>query len=384
MIYNIDYNLDNYTYDELLSIFDISDYNEIIITEKLNSKIFQIKQNINNIEEYKEIIDFFYNAFLKIKLQNVKINSYDDKINNYANKINNQIENPIETFNLDFKKGLINPLKIQTIKKIIAINSMFRGKIFKESSEFDCILSEPIKNVTSIKLLNYTLPLSIYSVSSKLGTNNFNIKYQSKELKIILENGSYSVSDLIDKINYKLGENDLSNISINYNTITGKIYFKNINNDNFKLEFTYNESLENNCKYMNKELKNYSTLGWFLGYRNIENNLVYNNNSYYESESIYDVYSNHDFLLYLNDYTNNTMSTFTLPKYNSYQLLNNKNILAKINSNNSIIKYPKRKYFGPVDINKLSIKIIDNLGRLIDFNNADISIDIECETVYEY
>jgi hypothetical protein len=45
--------------------------------------------------------------------------------------------------------------------------------------------------------------------------------------------------------------------------------------------------------------------------------------------------------------------------------------------------YPKRVYFGPTNINKLDIKIYDEYGRILDVNNGDLSIELECEILYD-
>ena len=41
-----------------------------------------------------------------------------------------------------------------------------------------------------------------------------------------------------------------------------------------------------------------------------------------------------------------------------------------------------RKYFGPVNINKLKITILDELGRVVDFNNTDYSVSLRIEQLY--
>ena len=41
-----------------------------------------------------------------------------------------------------------------------------------------------------------------------------------------------------------------------------------------------------------------------------------------------------------------------------------------------------RKYHGPVDINKIHIKLIDQYGRLVDLNNMDYSFSLEITQLY--
>ena len=43
----------------------------------------------------------------------------------------------------------------------------------------------------------------------------------------------------------------------------------------------------------------------------------------------------------------------------------------------------KRTYFGPVNIKKLHIKLLDELGRKVDLNNRDFSFGIEIEQLYD-
>ena len=48
-----------------------------------------------------------------------------------------------------------------------------------------------------------------------------------------------------------------------------------------------------------------------------------------------------------------------------------------------ILLCPKRVYFGPTNINKLHIKIYDEYGRILDVNNGDLSLELECEILYD-
>ena len=106
----------------------------------------------------------------------------------------------------------------------------------------------------------------------------------------------------------------------------------------------------------------------------------------YEAESCYDGgVSNKYYLLSVNDFQNNHNTTFISAF--KYQTLTDNNILCKMtNSMEDGIKtglYPKRIYFGPTNINKLHIKIYDEFGRILDVNNADFSIELECEILYD-
>jgi hypothetical protein len=72
----------------------------------------------------------------------------------------------------------------------------------------------------------------------------------------------------------------------------------------------------------------------------------------------------------------------------------NKNILARISlqtgnfqttsskNNLSIISYP-RQYFGPVDIQKINVQLLDEYGRILNLNNMDFSFCLSFQAVYD-
>ena len=43
----------------------------------------------------------------------------------------------------------------------------------------------------------------------------------------------------------------------------------------------------------------------------------------------------------------------------------------------------KRLYYGPVDIDKLQISLIDCYGRLLDLNNMDFTISLSLQYIYD-
>ena len=94
-----------------------------------------------------------------------------------------------------------------------------------------------------------------------------------------------------------------------------------------------------------------------------------------------DNYGNKYFMLSVNDYQNNHNNIFVSPF--KFQSSSDNNILAKVNLENRLIDYPNRIYFGPTDLTKLTISIYDEFGRIIDNNNADYSIELLCESIYD-
>lgn len=404
----MDLNIDNYNTQDLLAIFDIK-YKSIdnvsidLIQNKLDNKIRQLKHidnnelNNENIDNKTDIIDFFYKSFIKLSnaIKDSEQNLIIHQDSHFLIKPNENLKQ--EVYQTNYKSGKINPLTIKTLTKIININTRFRDN-YNTTQSTDFIINFPytIKKLLTMKLLNYRLPNTVYTISDKLGSNSFNISNDISNEFINLTNGSYDDMTIVTEINSKLQEKNFDTILVEYNENTGKIIFKSSDNSNFNLNFDFNETT---CDFIppNNINKDQLTLGWLLGFRgdyinkslknynNFNNfNNKYENKSLYESESIFDNTGNSYFLLSINDFKNNHDTVFMSP-FNNQSLADN-NILAKLSrscSDCNNIQYPKRIYFGPTDINKLHIKIYDEFGRIIDINNADLNLELECEILYD-
>ena len=89
-------------------------------------------------------------------------------------------------------------------------------------------------------------------------------------------------------------------------------------------------------------------------------------------------------LLCIDDFQNNHNSIYLSPI--KYQSLADNNIIAKIACKNEkyyhYYEYPKRIYFGPTDLNKINIKLLDEMGNIINIIQ-DYSFELECEILYD-
>jgi len=131
-------------------------------------------------------------------------------------------------------------------------------------------------------------------------------------------------------------------------------------------------------------------LGWFLGFRVS----VYEGDSIVSEGICYMKGPRYAFLC-INDY-NNSVSDYFISAFSSSVL--QKDIIARINltsiqqtngvyqsgqdDGSSIQINRQRNYFGPVDIERLEIKLIDEFGRIIDLNNMDWSMALTMECYY--
>ena len=386
----MDLNIENYSNDEICNILNIdvkvTGLSQDLVYAKLQTKINQLRSTENSeISENKaQLVDFFYQCYIKVtgllekKQKNTLIVQDDHNIikHNEAKKE--------EIFQVNVKSGTINPLTIKTLKKVIAIDTRFRDN-YESSSSTDFVINLPtaFKKVLSLQVINYQLPYTIYSISKKTGSNSF---YVDSSLIEIMD-GGYDENSLVQEINSKLP----SDISLSYNSLSAKFIFTS--GANFSLNFDYIENADMNYNLATNIDKNQLTLGWIMGFRNnkiIKNGkqtiIKYEGSNSYVSEYCYDGgLSNKYYLLSVNDYQNNHNNAFVSAF--KYQTLTDNNILCKMTNSKEdgtkTVLYPKRIYFGPTNINKLHIKIYDEYGRILDVNNGDLSIELECEILYD-
>jgi hypothetical protein len=112
---------------------------------------------------------------------------------------------------------------------------------------------------------------------------------------------------------------------------------------------------------------------------------------YYVSEGLLDLTGNKYIYLLVNDFQNNVNNSF----YGIFQnsLLDN-NILARIpiiqtffnhdsQTNLSNLVVSPREYFGPVDIQKLQIQLVDEYGIQVNLNNMDFSFVLTFQYMYD-
>jgi len=394
----MDLNIENYSIEEILNILHIdvkslenADLNQEFLYTKLQTKIAKLRntsidENSEISENKAQLVDFFYQCFIKVnklleeKQKNILIVQDDHNIIKHAESKKE------EYYPVNVKSGLINPLTIKTLKKVLNIDTRFRDN-YENSSSTDFVINLPtaFKKVLSLQVINYQLPYTIYSISKKTGSHSF---YVDSSL-IEINDGGYDENSLVQEIKSKLPHN----IELEYNSISAKFIFTSKNNHIFSLNFDYIENPTMNYNIATNIDKNQLTLGWIMGFRNnriIKNgkqiSIKYEGSNSYESEYCYDGgLSNKYYLLSVNDYQNNHNNAFVSAF--KYQTLTDNNILCKMtNSKEDGIKtvlYPKRIYFGPTNINKLHIKIYDEYGRILDVNNGDLSIEIECEILYD-
>ena len=436
----MDLDLKNYNTEELLVILQVEKEDPSLddLQQALFKKIESIKEAKEELPDTKEnIITFFTKAFFKI--QN-NYNLTNDTLGNepsigiqtqlqpemqptYVVQQNNSMiskhddKNPIPIWNTPYKAGTVNPLQRTSFKKILNVNSRFRQNYnTTDSSDFIFALPYPVKKVVSMKLKSTEFPKTVYSFSSKIGSSSFKINDNSANVTHVIEisNGCYEPDDLTEHIN-SLMSNVNVDVSLNYNNNTGKMTFeKTTTTFKYGLNFGYDDT--NKCPVNIPGVDEaHLTLGWMLGFRGsamdklnavklpnykkqpnksgccqelgyltTDISMIYTGAGSYTGEGLFDGHGTRYFLISVNDYQNNHNETFISPfKDNA---LSDNNILAKISTeccSDNCCNHVERIYFGPTDLTKLHIKVMDEFGRVIDINNADFSLTLELEVLYD-
>jgi len=367
---NIDLNIDNYTYKELedfLKITNIDDMYEI--EQKINKAITKVNTNDNFHNSVKnKLINFINNAGLlvsnnrKIAVDNKNIiyKNMDNYINTYPNK--NVISD-------------LNQIKRQNLIKTLSFNTLFRDDLSESPSNCTFTLPLKINNIISVKLSSLEFPCSYYSISEYNKNNTFNIYESTTEINgtITVPDGNYTADQLTtiltDLINNTLSTSTRFDVTLD--DYTGKITITNTTN-NFTLDFNTNNVI-------------YKCFGWFLGFRKKK----YEDSISYTSEAVCNLNYSQYIYFSLNDY-NIYNCDFVIAIFKDKFIDNN--LIAKIpikvdnfnvllNDNSDFIS-KERRFFGPIDYSKISIKIYDQYGTIININN-DFSFTIEVEIIYD-
>ena len=132
--------------------------------------------------------------------------------------------------------------------------------------------------------------------------------------------------------------------------------------------------------------------GWMLGFRHsyyTATDKVKSPQLYYISESILNIIGPSYLYIILDDFNkSNNINFLTTSKYgmlpdNIIARISLKSAAFSIQSQNDFSVYSEpRYYYGPVNISKIRISIVDEFARTLDLNNNDFSCTLRMTTIY--
>lgn len=403
---NIDLNVDNYTINDMKLFIRLSnqeEYNYYELKECVDKKIQAISQLNLSLEEKSKIINFIKRIHFSLKDKlNIKgnnnlagimdesysITDLQQDIKKLSSVVQERREKELESIYISpVNQGVVNDLKRNITTSQLSIDTKFRKNYFSsKSSNFTINLATPLKNVISMKMSSMEIANIQHVISETLGTNGFKVTKtpssgSSVTATIKVPSGNYDTTTL---------ESTLTGISTDVNTLAYAGCSISINSNTMRatisgtsngdlLELDFQNLVHQNAPPM-------KTLGWTLGFRKRH----YKGQQSYTGEGTVDLAGCKYIFLCINDFKNTTQDVCTILYENSFL---RKHILARIpmregkgavlfdDPSDKITK--KRHYFGPVNIDKLHIQLIDEYGMEIDMNYNDYSFALEFDILYE-
>jgi hypothetical protein len=339
--------------------------------------------------------------------------------------------------------GRLNRLAISTIKRALNVDTRFRTNYYTTKST-DFVLSIPYKfeNVTSMSVASYELPLTYYAISQQYENNCILFQWEStptdptelpnydKEYLMIIPDGNYRAAyqsgggAIIETtINGILAGTELSKqtgMAFTTDSTSGRSIFScnsaidasgNVLPQNvfytgaMRIVFNVTGELQQDgsnffFKFQSDSRALPLFFGWKLGFRTAAYEMRGDTRETVlpqsaVSEGICQISGPQYLFLCIDDY-NNSVNNYYVSAYGSSTI--SPNIIARLNIKQQInaagayglaggeslttsLTY-SREYFGPVDIQRMRITLVDDFGRVLDLNNMDWSFSLMFECVY--
>lgn len=305
----------------------------------------------------------------------------------------------INTFQNTLVKGVVNPLRRDNLFTNIHFNTKYRDNYYASNpSDYQVTLPQPIDNVVSLKLTSLVIPKTWYLFSETLGNNKFYVtikeSYDSVDEKTIcveIPDGNYTAEELELFLNNAY----FKDASVGVDTIT-ELEFK-ISKHDCKTSLSLRDDLPEESEYHFNVIFSVDdsrpivyNAGWILGFRhgsytNCKDELI--------SEALFDNQLHRYIYFCLDDFNKNVSENNIVFFENSAM---SDDVMAKVYLQNESFKYvvdnstddccnhvKTRRYFGPINLKKMRIKLLDQYGRLVQLNNMDYSFTLEVEQKYK-
>ena len=437
-------NIADYTMDELFGLLSVnvtptSNYDDIKTQIEKSTdnfiKQFQALRKPDIVEFFKQVKKSLIGTSDTLSTNEQNIITYDNVYN--PTKVN------VEKYGsnmFDQNNGAGNPIHRKTVTKLLNIDSRFRPNYLSSTTtDYLIDLPYPIHNVTEMTLCDLELPSTFYPISASYQNNYFWIKttnFLNEEhfYYVVIPDGNYYFQTLITNINNiftSLKIHLSMSFDLNYNNVGGvgegtgltKIGILNIkdlsgNNaddglDGIKhFEINFNASIIPNQTtsigpdtsfapskyseyyYIPNPLDYKQLFGWILGFRKpfytgVSRQIFDIGYVHYISESVLDLTGPKYLFLVIDDFNKSMNINFLsasvkgLLKDNIIARISQKGQLFSIQSQNDFSVYAEpRYYYGPVNISKIQVQLIDEYGRVVELNNKDFSFTLRLTTIY--
>jgi hypothetical protein len=435
---NTDINLDinNYSIAELEKLLKLpTNYTTEDILKQKEALTLSTKESSMDDAQKTELYIFLDN--IRNKLIN-NLEKIDEKKFNLVNQYDGN-HFIIKTVNNDYKTQLENNKQIDKsiIKRTYTIDSIFRQNYDQPnnpSHNYIIQIPETINRAITMSISSLEIPLTYYNISRFNNNNIFSIQEISGVNSVnppyfieltnglyearfntqltssnnpIISNAKIIAHNIVDEINnalIKCINGDISNnLRFALDSRSGlsnfilkdssKNYIINFDIDNTNTSANSNNS---NIKYSCYENYIHQKLGWQLGFTSPDISLSsIINNGYVYSDRICNINYPRYVYIAIDDFQSSSRNYFSVAapsiiapniigRINILSLLEEKTAFKQAASAGDFLFTQKhiREYFGPTDINKLKIQLLDEYGRQFSLNNADWSFVVTFECFY--
>ena len=265
----------------------------------------------------------------------------------------------------------------ETKHKFIGIDTRFSDEY--NASNYTITLPERLTNVKSMSVRNVEIPMTFYNISSSLGNNYFSITASLIQHILTIPDGQYTSTTLTNAINTQIQSLGVGYNVLVYNVVNNKSTFDCSTNS-----VTIDFDTDSNGSFDKYNFK--SKLGWLLGFRKQSYVIT---TALTTSECIVDLLGPKYLYLVIDEFSQKNPNSFLSPQSG---FLLSKNILARISMDDSFFPFGKvlpannhngylltdqRSYNGTIDIKKLNVQVVNEIGIPIDFNGIDFSFCLE-------
>ena len=411
----LDLDISKYSDNELCEIFNIS---QPIRSSQVTGQIGNFKTNVLSdtnlgINDKDNIIKFLNNVIQRLSSLDKIVNPNSGGAQTFSSVVNDMIidtpvnhpiiENPnalagrnakiYEGRNVNFNEyppGYMNPINVKTIKKVLNIDSRFRSSYYSTlSTDYHIDIPETFRRVVNLRLTAFEIPLTTYAINSSnncfmIDSSSVDISFGNYVTPSTAVNYQDASASIIPMINDAIAAVS-SDISYNIDPISGKSVFKG---GSGAVDIYFNTDCCGNFD-LNTPLP--LKLGWLLGFR--AGRYALNAGGSVTSEGIATMASPKYIYICINDFTNagnnsfvaafadSTLSPYIIARIQYQDLIQGSGVYNFGQDNDTLDAV--REYFGPVDIQKLHLQILDEYGRVVDFNNMDWSCSITFDILYD-
>jgi hypothetical protein len=463
---SFDLNADNYSRLELLGVLQLPPAATSV------DIIGSIEPYIDKYtaEKNAPVLSFFVR--MKDILLNTSSSATLDNLDTITDTVNERPQNKSDnSYTIPIKKDILNPNLKNTVTRLIHLDSQFRQSTAStgSSTDYTLDLSDPLKNVLSLRLYSIQIPFSWYIVDPAYNNHTFWFTFTDQSNRqVVMDAGNYTPTTFVDALNtsIKTAVPDISGVPVAYSQSTGKLTFtlQTISGPTIETMVFFDfEGVLVTAQYVN------STLGWLMGFRESTVTVATTN----VADGVLDLYGTKNLLLVIDDYNQNhvnnglvsiteTSNTLSLPSYyrpdlpftvqqpiNEYntniedfgdsairtfkqlpimqptspriltqsqiytvnEIMKNRertmtyrmraptspDIFAMIPMKHggmkigdvyvefgSSLQTNMRVYFGPVNIERIRIRLLDDKGNIINLNGIDWSVTLISENLYQY